>query len=340
MHSPHFVRLSGSPRKRGRAHGEALKSVIRGVIEKWQTRLETLLAAPFPTYLSRLLAETHFKDAIRKWTPSLLEEINGIAEGCGLDNDLVYAWQLIDEHPWFLEKLAHERAGCSAMGRVGPDTLIGQNWDIPVVKEGVQTLLHITYPDSDLQAFIVTQAGAVGALGMNNRGIGLLCNTLSQLNNSTEGLPVSCLVRGVLEKNTFSESAEFIRNVRHASGQNYLLASPNKLADFECSGNKVVELAEVDQACHANHPLANTDIAQEVVYPASLKRQEYLEKSEYGSAEEMKEVFRNPVVSLEKDASRSQFTAGCAVMELSGSPRLHFAPGPPSITPFSAYSFS
>lgn len=339
MHSPHFVRLSGSPRERGRAHGETLKTVIRDVIQKWQARVENLLGAPFSAYQSRLLAETRFKNAIRKWTPSLLDEIEGIAEGCGLDKDLVYAWQLIDEHPWFLDRLAQERGGCSALGQLKPRAVIGQNWDIPVVKEGVQTLLHITYPDSDLQAFVIAQAGSVGALGMNNRGTGLLCNTLSQLNNSTEGLPVSCLVRGVLEKSTFSESAEFIKNVRHASGQNYLLASPNKLADFECSGNKAVELAVGDQACHANHPLANTDIAQEVVYPASLSRQEYLEKSEYGSAEELKGIFRNPAVSLEKDYSRTQFTAGCAVMELSGSPCLHFAPGPPSITPFAAYAF-
>jgi len=363
MLSPLLVRLSGSPRERGRVHGETLKSVIRGAVERWQARVENLLAAPFRDYLSRFPDETRFKEAVRRWTPSLLDEIDGIAEGCGLERDLVFAWQWIDEHVWLIDRLQREKeraesSGCSALGRVWPEenrALIGQNWDIPAIKEGVQTLLHITYPDSDLETLVVTQAGAVGALGLNNGGTGLLINTLPHLNPSTEGLPVSCLVRGALEQGSFRESDAFVRNVRHATGQNYLLSSGREMADLECSGNSVMEFRLAkrgDRACHSNHPLVHTDSRQDLLKKlgkdfhseSTRKRFEYLEKrtldpDQPWTVEGMKSTLKNPLVCVEPDNSRGIFTAACVIMELGERPCLHMAPGPPSMTPFTVYAF-
>jgi len=45
-------------------------------------------------------------------------------------------------------------------------------------RHGFQTVLHIRYPDTDLEAFAVTSAGLIAFNGMNNRGVGICCNFL------------------------------------------------------------------------------------------------------------------------------------------------------------------
>ena len=115
---PLFVSLTGSPFERGRIHGETLRSVIRDTVERWQYRIEDILAVPFQDYLSSLMTGSGFRRAIQRLTPDLLDEIDGIAEGCGLDKNLIYAWQLIDEHSWFIEHLQREKKAMKGTGVV------------------------------------------------------------------------------------------------------------------------------------------------------------------------------------------------------------------------------
>ncbi len=349
---PPVIELAGPPRRRGQIHGEVLRGVIVPAIGAWQERICGFLSKPFSWYVHRLLTETQFKDAIRHWAPDLLEEIKGIADGVGLAEDVLFAWQLADEHGWFAQSLVHasqfERNGCSALGRLDPESsLFAQNWDIPTVKDGVQTLLHIRYPESDLETLVVTQAGMVGALGMNNHGTGVLVNSLASLNNSTQGLPVSCLVRSILEHTCYQESVKFLRSVRHATGQNYILCHKDAFIDLECSGTRSepFSLPLRHVISHTNTPYANADIHVGIPLADqgnSNDRFTYLvgeleTRQDRWSIDAIRSILQSPIVCLERNNPRGVFTAGSIIMDLGGEPCMHVALGPPSSTPYHSY---
>src|SRR5205085_8791957 len=127
----------------------------------------------------------------------------------------------------------------------------------------------------------LTQAGCIGVNGMNNRAIGICCNAVWQLTGSRDGLPVACIVRGVLRQRSEDEAAAFLRQAKHASGQNYLLGGPARAYSFECSAGKVSQFKPADRddvVWHTNHPLANDDYIES--YRALRSRGTELAKSE------------------------------------------------------------
>jgi hypothetical protein len=86
------------------------------------------------------------------------------------------------------------------------------------------------------------------------------CNALYQLPSSRNGVPVSCVVRHLLSSPSLAAATERVRGLPHASGQHYLLGSPDGLASFECSARSVTEVpAEGRAVWHTNHPLASPD---------------------------------------------------------------------------------
>ncbi len=374
MDKPHFVMMDGPPRQRGRTHGEALRTVIREVIARWQEAIARARDIRPADYVSWLARGTRFDRAIERWTPGLLEEVRGVGEGAGVDFELIYAWQMLDEHPWLLDdfvagrspaqaqttdrpEAAEQAEHCSSLGlaaRSGQPALIAQNLDLPAIKDGAQTVLHVRYPDSDLELLTVTQAGTVASLGVNNRSLGVCVNALPQLDWSPDGLPVCFVVRGLLEKRDLGEARAFLGRITHATGQNYVLGSPDGVADVECSTGRAVPFRpfdDRDDVCHTNHPLANPDRGK---YQAarssgplpgsdsSRSRYEFLvarlaESDLPRTADGIKAILSDPAVCRPAGPQRTAFTAASAVIELSASPVLHATAGPPDRARFERF---
>ena len=57
---------------------------------------------------------------------------------------------------------------------------------------------------------MLTHAGLIGLNGLNSAAIGVCCNTLKQLANCRDGLPVACVVRGVLRQETAAAAVDFL----------------------------------------------------------------------------------------------------------------------------------
>ena len=142
---------------------------------------------------------------------------------------------------------------------------LGQNMDLPGFLDGFQTLLRLRDPGTGLELLVPSFAGLIGLHGLNNRGLAVCVNTLSQLRCSPNGLPVAFVVRSTLERASLEDAADHLRRVPHASGQNYLLGGPNGLLDLECSASGAVRQGEgAAHLCHTNHPLASADLRAEV----------------------------------------------------------------------------
>jgi hypothetical protein len=272
------AQLDGTPRDRGRAHGEVLRAVIAAVMQRWRDGLRQTTGLDPDDYLDRFVNGTDFLPAIKRWAPALLDEVHGIGEGADVPFRDIYAYQLMDEEWLFRFSLTRAAGGapataggrrdqaldrCSTLGVLGEEgspTLLAQNMDLPKVYDGTQTLLRVRLDDGDLDAFVFTPAGLIGTTGLNSRGVGICTNALGQLGHAAHGLPVAFIVRRVLEHATLEEAAEFVCAVPHASGQNYLIGGPRGLVDLECSATAVVPcMAGATRLYHTNHPLANDD---------------------------------------------------------------------------------
>lgn len=364
------IELRGNARQRGLIHGETLRDLVVEHLERWKDALVADMQIDPNTYVNQLLAETNFIPAIERWAPDLLEELRGISEGAGTDFRYTFARALSDEEPWYRRERRLSPGGYKGCSSVGIDyrsdqaTVIAQNMDMPKWCDGHQVLLRIIDPDSPVEVFAFTLAGKISLAGLNSAGLGVCCNGLSQLNYCRDGLAEDFVVRGLLSRPSLNEGLDFMRGVKHASGQNYTIGAPRSRAyNLECSANKVSEYRPVvgkDRVYHTNHPLANDDqsfyrqmasTVPEEDLPSLYHGTSYLRlpiiESGFGASvvpptiQTIKDVFSTHPVCRhgELEGRYDHYTIGCLIMELTDSPRLHVAAGPPCSTPFQTFCF-
>ena len=193
------LRLEGTAYQRGLAQGETLGAQIQELVRAWQAELAAGFGLEAREVIHRFLQWTNFVSAIQAWTPDLLDEVRGIADGCGLSFETMLAFQLLDEL-WANGEIVFGEH-CTAIGfpATGKEpTYLGQTLDVESFRDGYQVVLHITDAGSQTEALVASTAGLIGFNGINNRGVGLCVNTLLPLNSRADGLPVACVVRGVL----------------------------------------------------------------------------------------------------------------------------------------------
>jgi hypothetical protein len=257
--------LDGPGRARGRIHGESLRGMIHDGIGRWKDALARGLTAPPDAYIRELVTRTSFTAAIRRWAPDLGEEVEGLAEGAGVDRETMLAYQLVDEEWWFRRGRAPatgEPEKCSVVGHRGAQhgaPLLAQNLDVPAWCDGLLVTLLITRPDSDIQALVFSYAGLIALTGINNGPLAVCVNALLQLDHSPSGLPVAFVVREALARAGVESAARFLRSIDHASGQAYSLAGARRIAGYECSASacrRFFPAAGAPALCHTNHPVA------------------------------------------------------------------------------------
>ena len=372
-----FLVLAGSPRERGRIHGETLRNEIREMVETNNADLRAAGWKP-EDYINLITEKTGFIAATERWTPHLVEEMKGIGEGAGLDFKTTFAWNLLDESDWFSNEkrwtnpssAKTERCSAFGVGREGDaPALIAQNADMGPSFDGHQTLLHIKHADSDLEELVLTCPGCVGIYGLNNRSIGVCLNALTmQLNKSSSGLGTIFIARGILAQKTWDEAIKFVQSVKHASGEAYTIGGPERVACFEGSANKVsqfVPYPEENRVYHTNHPLVNDDLWLDLktIERMAPELRERFKKGHLNSetrlqsletrldetstpvtVERAKSILSShdspefPVCRHGKPGEGDITTYGM-IMVLKPSPELHAAPGPPCKTEFRTYRF-
>jgi predicted choloylglycine hydrolase len=260
------LELSGNAYERGLQHGKALKQDIAAVYAKWKDNIRKETKGDPDSVLDAFRKAIHFEPITRKYAPALLDEMKGLAVGSGQEYKDVYAFQLVDEY-WVYRNRENnaEKHHCSGIGvpaTAGRPAFIAQNMDLENYMQGYQVLLHISATVTEPEQYILSCAGLLALGGMNGKGIGLCMNTLMELESSTDGLPVAFIVRAVLAKQEGKEALQFLKTIKHASGQNYILGIADSVFDFEASANQVVRFqpATSQAVYHTNHALVNHDV--------------------------------------------------------------------------------
>ncbi len=368
------LELRGTPRQRGQAHGEALRDKISELIEIWFDGLRTNRKIDPNACINDFLENTQFVKSIKAWTPDLLEEVKGIAEGSGIPYKTILAFQVGEEEGWYARIKESDSpvapipvfplqkcSGLGAYDQEGLPSLVAQNQDY-TLKDGSEALLHIKYKDSSLESYVFTLAGLIAILpGMNNSPLGICANALPQLAPRIDGLPVAFIARGVLERHSFRDAVKFMHEIKHATGQNYIVGGPDEVGSFECSANKVsrfIPYPGANRTYHTNHVLVNDDLDKTLDASRVYAGFQDNTKARFQALEKrLKDPASKITVKIAKEALSSHdnpeypvcrhtpkpggvgFTAGCGIAEFSNPPIFHFASGPPCSTKFKMYSF-
>ena len=259
-----ILHLNGTPYENGFQHGAIMKNRIIELVGLWKKDIEKNYQISAEVFIKVFLDSTDYIPAIKKWTPDLFEEIKGISAGSGIDFNTILAFQLIDEI-WTNARLINIPHHCTSVGinnykKDGSQNYIAQNIDITPFYHGFEILLDIKDKNTDSRRLVTTFAGYIGANGLNKH-IGITGNSLSDLKSSLNGLPVCFIARGVLEKTSFEEAVNFIKTIKHASGQNYIVGSKHDIISLECASDLVSEYwpdSTKYYTFHSNRPLTNT----------------------------------------------------------------------------------
>ena len=365
-----LIELYGSPRERGHIHGEALKNNIATVIDSWLSHLgsygqqgQTARALDTTAYLDAFFSKTNYLQAVEHWAPQLLEEIRGIAEGSGQTFKHILGLNLMDEE-WvfglrhYLDKQRDKCTAFAVPNQRNGVSYAGQNMDIGSWAEGHQVLLRLMPSGNVPEGLVFSIAGSLGLNGLNARGLGVTCNTISQLQFATDGLPVGFVMRSILEQQSLSEAEDFVRKIKHASGQNFILSTVDEMRCFECCGSSVVRYAPdhlQGRVLHTNHPLTNPDVSDIAALNTrttnTVARLDSItmrlgDSNKILSLDDIKMALAahddpdNPVSrNTNKDGSSIGYTAGASIYELGERPRLYLAAGPPCETKFEIFDF-
>jgi hypothetical protein len=348
----YFLTIDGTPYNRGLQHGKALRYVIQRGIATWKQWIREFLEQPNPEVeIAEFVQGTDFIGAIRKHTPDLYLELQGIAAGANVNLNDLYAYNMFDEFLSFtVQKF---RLGfCSGFGVYGRDDLpniIGQNNDLPRFFDGTQTLLLVKEEDGK-QTYVFTFAGLLANNGLNNASVGCTINIMpTRLSGALDGLPMPYVVRGILARQTRREAVAFVKDVgKYAGPMDYIIGDPTGVTVVE-TGKDYFKLHETYKGekyiPHTNHPLEMTADMKPGEASKSPERLAKLEELIGGRVEEIdvnetKKIFRTYPLLKNYETDPTFPTLESIIIELDPkNPRLKIAPGPPDRYMYNSFDF-
>lgn len=237
-----LLRVSGSHREVGQQIGEARADTVR--------RAADLDLAGVPRHghtIGQLLDDA---DRCRRATlqafPWLIEELDGVAEGAGVDCRSLFAAsveELWDERPSVPGKV---EGRCTDV-LVAPEAtssghlMVGHNNDLSASSEGDVVAIEWDVP-GDVLIFSLG-IGPWISVGWNSAGLSLTGNEVSP-NDERPGIPRLLLVRAQLRARTMAEAIDLTLHPMRASAYNTVLAESGgeavnveaSAADHECWG--------------------------------------------------------------------------------------------------------
>ena len=256
-----LVRTSGSAYERGREYGANASGPVAATLSMYKGVFEEVAGLDWRTVASRALS---FEPIIGAFRPSYLDELQGIADGAGVDYADIMAINLRTEIMLSaVAARAESVGGCSAFAlssaaTTNGHTTIGQNWDwCPVAMDNLIVLEAI---QEDAPNYLtVVEAGLLAKMGMNSEGVGVVTNTLISGEDAGEqGVPYHVLLRAVLDCSDAESAVALVRGATRSSSANFLIADANDhVIDVETgpgSRQRSRAILPTDgRLCHTNH---------------------------------------------------------------------------------------
>ncbi len=258
--------VSGSPEEIGRAYGSAARARIARSRDAYAAVFLDATGWDWPRV--RAAAE-RFVDPIRAYHQKYVREMQGIADGAGLELLDIVALNVRSEIIFAADASRAAEATrafvpeCSSLALTAERTsesrmLVGQTWDwLPHALDTAIVLEVHQDEGPDYVTFV--EAGLLAKVGMNSSGIGLCANALvSDLDRGEPGVPFHVLLRAIFDAESAADALLALGRCRRAGSGNYLIADRDGVVlDVEAMPGGHREMAvlrpEDGRLVHTNH---------------------------------------------------------------------------------------
>lgn len=213
------ITASGSPFDIGEKHGRTAKEKIAVSIETYKNMFKEYNNLDWEIALEKA---KQFIPVIEKFDRDLLEEIRGVAAGAERKLEEIVALNARSE----LSLTQKMLEGCTTLAAVPPataggETYIAQNWDWKSSQKETLIILKIQQQQKP-DVLMVTEAGIIGKMGFNSKGIGVGTNALIS-NKHQPGVPLHLVLRAMLNAETMGEAVGTAVNSNIASAVNFMI---------------------------------------------------------------------------------------------------------------------
>ena len=354
--------MSGKPYDLGRQHGTALKVQVQGNIKKVFSLMNQY--APGTTRSQIIRAARKFVTPAEKWSPDLVEEIRGIADGAGVTFDDAFALNSLSELSMNIGDFGKTLA-CTCFSAQAPTTkdgevFIGQNQDLwaPWCRDYF-AVLKIN-PSTGPKIVMTTLAGMVGMVGLNSEGLSIVGNGLSIEGNQI-GVPIMMFMRRAMQQRTIGDVMGMVTKSKRASPINLLVGDANgEFYDFEL-GAKDYESFYIGEgsSAHSNNCASpklqkHETVQKGIFYPDTVvrvNRMRKMLKAKEGAVglEELKgflsdhvnyprSICRHPDPSIPQDHWEDQWETTASVIMQPRTSKLWIAAGNPCEETYTQYN--
>lgn len=212
--------IQGNAKEIGYAHGKYGKQEVLNSLETYEKLFHSLKDLSWTD--AKELALKHV-DAIQAYNSEMMEEMEGIADGAGVDVEDVLILNtrseiaLTNNGDIFSD-------GCTSLAISSPvieDTIIAQTWDWTSSQRNSLLLLEIENEDKP-KITMVTEGGIIGKIGFNSSGVGVCLNALTT-DQRTNEIPIHIGLRAVLNSCSQAEAIAQISGRQMASAANFLI---------------------------------------------------------------------------------------------------------------------
>ena len=232
-----LIEISGTPRNRGRAHGEIAREQVRRSLDHYREAFVSSSALAWPDVLAKA---RRWRPVIAAAAPHLLEEMDGIAEGAGLHPDEILALnargEIVRSNDSSFATLDVDEAseGCSSFALLPEATptghvYCGQNWDWLAPAEPTTLMVRIVQPPRPT-VIMQVEAGQVGRHGANSAGLALNANGLDGAFGNPPGLLQPVVRRLILDSATLNDALAVPWTVRQHIAANLLITHRDGIA--------------------------------------------------------------------------------------------------------------
>jgi isopenicillin-N N-acyltransferase-like protein len=278
---PPIINISGSAHSRGKQYGSQCKKPIEKNIEHYYKTFRDYSNLDRPKALK--YAEK-FHPFIEAFDGEIVEEMKGIAEGSGYDYLDILVANCRSELMFAVKR--ETTPECTSFA-VLPEansletTLLGQNRDFASWSRGGNVILKVDQPNRP-EVVMVIEAGLVGQMGFNSKGIGLVHNMLG-CEQFQIGVPYVILRRAILNAETVGDAlGKVLRAKRSSSGNMMIGHGLGEAINMETTPHDVdFQYPEDGILTHSNHYLSAKFSAMDtgrIRFPDSLLRRERLFK--------------------------------------------------------------
>ena len=253
------IHCSGTPYEIGLIHGSAAKSEIRGSISCYSAYFAK--TADLDWSRAKATALQFAPTISRKWR-SYLDEMRGIADGAGVSLASILALNVRTEIAIGLMKDNTPTDGCTTLSwRTEGGSWLAQNWDWLV--EQKSSLVNVTIEQQGKPTIkMITEAGIIGKIGLNEKGVGVALNAVRAKGMDTSRLPVHLGLRMALESRSAKEAETKIREFGIASASSIGIADAQDggfALECSCKGFGKVERDDDGKMFHSNHFLVEQE---------------------------------------------------------------------------------